>query len=296
MRILVTGASGNVGRGMVERLRTTGHELVVSDLNQLPDDPTYAGLEFVQCDVQAGFGLDRAAAGCDLLLHTPAWHGIHSATKTEVDFWRLNVDGTFYALQAAKSAGITRLVFLSSMSWHGHYGKYGFTKQIGEELCEYHRRNSDMRYVAVRPHDFTPWGADYLNRYGARLLYGGVDREDVLDCIERAVGHLTVDLPAGTEPDGVIVNAVRANAFTADQLEGWEQDPVGVCERIFPGARELVEKYRLDIAGKPAVVDQLGAAAIGYTPDHHFGTFLTELRTLDAQGGADAVGQVACPY
>lgn len=52
----------------------------------------------------------RAATGCDLVVHTPAWHGIDSRTKTETDFWRLNVDGTFWALQAARSAGIPRVV------------------------------------------------------------------------------------------------------------------------------------------------------------------------------------------
>lgn len=124
-----------------------------------------------------------------------SWHTIHSRVKTETDFWRLNVDGVFWALQAAREAGVRRLVFLSSMSWHGHYDKYGFTKRIGEELCEYHRRNHGLRYVAVRPGDFTPWGDDYVNGYGARLLYGGVDRDDVLDCVERAVEHLATALP-----------------------------------------------------------------------------------------------------
>ncbi len=295
MRILLTGATGNIGRGMVDRLRAAGHELVLSDLDPLPDEPSFAGLEFVQCDIQAGFGLERAAAGCDLLLHTPAWHGVHSRVKTEADFWRLNVDGTFWALQAALTAGIRRLVFLSSQSWHGHYEKYGFTKRIGEELCEYHRRNHGLRYVTIRPHDFTPWGENYLNRYGARLLYGGVDREDVLDCVERSVEYLGREPAVDAEPEGLVVNAVRANGFTADQVAGWSEDPLGVCERVFPDSRALLERYEIDIARQPSVVDLLGADVIGYKPRHHFGTFLDELRSLDAQG-QQAVAAVRCPY
>ncbi len=295
MRILVTGAGGNVGSGIVGRLRAAGHDLVLSDLNQLPDEPPFAGVEFVQCDVQVGFGLEGAARDCDLLLHLPAWHGIHSRAKSEADFWRLNVDGTYWALQAARTAGIRRLVFLSSMSWHDHYGKYGFTKRVGEELCEYHRRQHGVSYVAIRPADFTPWGANYLNRYGARLLYGGVDREDVLDCVEAAVRHLGGELPATGDAEGTIVNAVRANAFTAAQVADWEGDPVGTAERIFPGARELVERYAIDIARRPSVVDAGGADTIGYAPRRHFGTFLEELRTLDAKGEA-AVEAVRCAY
>lgn len=290
MRILVTGAGGNVGRGIVERLTAANHTVVVSDLSPLPDEPPYAGLEFVQTDVQVGFGLERAVHGCDLVLHLPAWHGIHSRQRTEVDYWRLNVDGLFWMFQAATAAGIDRVVFLSSMAWHDHYGKYGFTKRIGEELCEYYRRNHGVRYVAIRPADFTPWGSDYLNRYGARLLYGGVDREDVLDCVECAVRTLAADAP--DEPEGVVVNALRPNAFTEAQLDGWEADPLSACESVFPNSRELIERYGIDISRRPSVVRHEGAEAIGYEPTRHFGTFIDELRGLDP----DAVDAMRCPY
>lgn len=296
MRILVTGASSNVGRGMIPRLRALGHDLVLSDIVRLPDREPFSGLPFVQCDVQAGFGLERAAHGCDLILHLPAWHGIHWGEKTEIDFWRLNVDGTFWMFQAALGAGIKRLVFLSSQAWHGHYDKYGFTKRVGEELCEYNRRNHGVRYVAVRPADFTPWGNDYVNRYGARLLYGGVDREDVLECVTCSVQKLA-GAPGEEEPEGIIANAVRPNAFTGEGIADWERDPVQASERIFPGSSELVEKYGISIARKPGLSDLgAGAATIGYTPQHHFGTFLQELRRLDAEGGEAAVRAVKCPY
>lgn len=296
MRILLTGASGNVGKGLIPRLRAARHDLVLYDVGRLPDGEPFAGLPFVQGDAQAGIGLDRAAQGCDLIVHTPAWHGIHWNAKTEADFWRLNVDGTFWMFQAAQGAGISRVVFLSSMAWHGHYDKYGFTKRVGEELCEYNRQRHGIRYVAVRPADFTPWGEDFL-RYGARLLQGGVDREDVLDCITQSVQSLTPDLPDGAEPEGVIVNALRPDAFTEEQIAGWEADPLAACERVFPGSRALVEKYGIDIRHTPGRSGQdEGAARIGYVPTRHFGTFLDELRRLDQEGGETAVRAVRCPY
>ncbi len=289
MKILITGASGNIGQGLTRRLGAAGHDLVLHDVNRLPDTEEFAGLPFVQGDAQQGIGFDRAAQNCDLIIHTPAWHGIHWNTKTEIDFWRLNVDGTFWMFQAAVAQKVTRVVFLSSMAWHGHYDKYGFTKRIGEEMCEYYRRAHGIGYVAVRPHDLTPW--HNFARYGARLLYGGVDREDVLDCIERAAEFLGSEAKA--EAPGVVVNAVRPNAFTSEQLESWEADPIAACESIFPGSRELVEKYALDIARRPEIVDLgEGAGQIGYVPLRHFGTFLENLRRLDEQGGAEAVRAV----
>lgn len=295
MRILLTGAGGNIGRGLIARLLANGHEVVLSDLNPLPARPPYAGLPFYQCDVQHGFGLESAAQGCDLILHTPAWHGIHWSSKTEADFWRLNVDGTFWAFQAARSAGISRVVFLSSQAWHGHYDKYGFTKRIGEELCEYHRRANGIRYVAIRPADLTPWGDDWVNRYGARLLYGGVDREDVLDGVVLSVERLGGALHG--EPEGIIVDALRPNAFLEGDLAGWEGNPASVCERIFPGSAELVEKYGVNISRKPGVTSSmLGWEEVGYRPSRHFGTFLEELRRLDVAGGEAAVRAMKCEY
>jgi hypothetical protein len=250
---------------VVPRLVAAGHEVVLSDLTKIETE-----LPFHQVDVQSGFGLERAAEGCDLLIHTPAWHGIHWNQKTEADFWRLNVDGTFWAFQAARAQGVRRVVYLSSQSWHGHYDKYGFTKRVGEELCEYHRRANGISYVAIRPHDFTPWGTDWLNRYGARLLYGGVDREDVIDCTVLSVDWLTRQ-----EAEGLVVDATRQNVFSEADTENWDME---ACERIFPGSRELVEMHGLNVSRRPSVVGELGWKEIGYAPKRHFGTFLEELR------------------
>ena len=294
MRILVTGANGNIGSGLIHRLVAAGHDLVLSDFSEPSGAIVALGVPYHQIDIQHGFGLDLAAQGAEMIVHLPAWHGIHWRAKTEIDFWRLNVDGTFWAFQAARAAGIKRFVFLSSQAWHGHYDKYGFTKRIGEELCEYHRHQNGISYVSIRPADLTPWGEDYLNRYGARLLYGGVDREDVLDAIVAGVEYLVPDRPTF----GQVVDARRPNAFTAEQIANWEQDPLGTCEAIFPGSRALVEKYGLRIDRKPGLTPEnpLGWAEIGFTPKRHFGTFLAELAKLDAEGGEDAVRAVHCAY
>ena len=292
MRILVTSCNGNIGSGLIPKLQALGHELVLTDLTQ-PVIPTE--LPFHQVDVQQGFGLEKAVAGCDAIIHLPAWHGIHWQQKTEIDFWRLNVDGLFWSLQAALASGIKRFVFLSSQAWHGHYDKYGFTKRIGEELCEYQRRANGLRYVAVRPADLTPWGSDWVNRYGAKLLYGGVDREDVLDCVVRSVQRLERE-PDG-EPESIVVDALRPNAFTEEQLEGWEADPIGTCERIFPGSAALIQKYGIRIDRRPHVNGSfLGWEEVGYAPSRHFGVFLQELRILDETEGQAAVLARTCHY
>jgi nucleoside-diphosphate-sugar epimerase len=291
MRILVTGAGGNIGKGLAPRLQALGHSLVLSDVNRIDT----GDIPFVQLDIQHGFGLDKAAEGCDMIVHLPAWHGIHWRDKTEMDFWRLNVDGTFNAFQAARATEIKRVVFLSSTAWYGHYDKYGFTKRIGEELCEYNRRNHGVRYVSVRPNNLTPWGDDWLNGYGTRLLYGGVDRDDVLDCITLAVARL--DRPQEADPEGIVVEALCANAYSEADIADWEVNPATACARVFPGYEDLVQKYGLRFDRKPHfATSTLGWEEVGYAPFRHFGAFLAELRRLDETVGEAAIRAMRCPY
>lgn len=286
MRILITGAGGNIGRGLTERLLAQGrHQLVLSDLVRPP--ALADTVEFHQLDIQIGVGLETAARDCELLVHLPAWHGVHSSSRTETDFWRLNVDGTFWALQAARTNGIRRCVFLSSQSWHGHYEKYGFTKRVGEELLAYHHAQHGLSFVAVRPHDLTPWSENWPQRYGVRLLHGGVDREDVLDAVLAAIDHVQ-----NTADAALVLDATRPNVFTAEQVQGWEQDPVGRLESIFPGAADAVRRYGLDVSQPPSLVPEAGRAETGYAPSRHFGTFLERLITMDPQQARE----LPCPY
>jgi hypothetical protein len=293
MRILITGAASNTGRGLIGRLAKK-HELVLTELNVLPEEALFKGHEFFQCDIQAGIGLERAAVGCDLLIHLPAWHGIHLPLKTDVDYWRLNIDGTFLAFEAARQAGVKRFVYLSSQAWHGHYERYGFTKRIAEELCEYNRVNYGVSYVAVRPFAFLPWRS-YAG-FGNDLLYGGVDREDVLDCVVKSVEWLA---KPHKESRGGHVDAVRHDPYDETMLKDWTKNPLARLEAIFPGSRELVKKYEMNIQTKP-MVQRAGqgdlAATIGYKPSRHFGTFIKELRKLDAKIGRDGVLALKCPF
>lgn len=292
MRILITGAAGRLGSALAPRLVEDGHDLVLSDLHAPADYAPSSALGFVAADVRAG-GLEDAAAGCDLIVHLPAWHGIHERSRSEADYWRLNVDGTFWMFQAAVARNVKRVVFLSSLAWHSAYGKYGFTKRVGEELCEYYRQNHRISYLAIRPADFTPTST--FLEHGTRLLYGGVDRDDVVAAAVASIDHLA--RPSNDEPSGTIVNAVRRNAFEAGQVDDWEVDPLAACGRIFGGAaQELVERYGLDIGLRPTVVDPgLGGPSIGYTPTRDFASFIDTLWLLDQSLGLPTVRTLPGP-
>lgn len=286
MRALLTGSSGNLSRGLLPRLQNEGWIVRCADCQ--PGDP---GAEFHLRDLRRADQWAGLCDDCDVVVHAAAWHGIHSSQKDETEFWELNVGSTFHLFQEARRAGVRAVVFLSSQAWHQHFRKYGFTKRVGEELCRYHLQNHGISHVAVRPYDFTPW-TSYLE-HGAGLLYGRVEREDVIDCVLACMNHLT----NVTEPSGFVVNAVRANAYSDEDLDGWEEDPVESCERVFPGSSRLVQKYDLKIHQHPMVMDLASnPAEIDWHPIRHFGTFLHDLDRLDQEIGREGIQAMKCPF
>lgn len=282
MKILITGATGNVGRGMTEILRGR-HDVVLHDLGPYETD-----LPYFQGDLQVGQNIFRAMQGCDVVVHTPAWHGIHSRTRTRQDFWRLNVDGTHHVFDAAVECGVKKVVFLSSTAWYGHYDKYGFTKVIGEEICEYFWRNHQIRYAAMRPAAFVPFrdgvvGAQDMIR---RFINADPDRRDVLECVRLAVEN------EGYTNDWFHI--LSQHPFGAEEVARWEGDAVGVLEGRAAGARKLVEKYKLSLAFKLREADIAKTKSVlGWQPKHDLVSFMKELILLDSGPGLETL---KCDY
>lgn len=269
MRILITGAGGNLGTGLIERLEGK-HELRLSDASPLETDH-----EFIRLDVRDRDAFVRAAVGMDLIVHTPAWHGIHLRDHPETDFWDLNVGGTFNMFQAAVANRVPRVVWLSSQSVFSRDNIYGITKVVGEELCAFYHRAHGIRCVMLRPADFTP----YRDRkhYGERLLRGGVDRRDVHEIVALAVENEDIECAA--------FPVMREDPFTPEDVERWRDNPAAVLERHVPGARALVETYGLDLPDSISPPDiAVSKERLGYRPRHNFITFLRELAQQDERG------------
>ncbi|MBA2504769.1 MAG: NAD-dependent epimerase/dehydratase family protein [Thermoleophilaceae bacterium] len=102
----VTGASGFIGRALVERLRESGYEVRGVDVAADPARGVVAG------DVCEPAGWQGHAEGCELFFHTAAL--VYMRGDPEL-FWRVNVLGARRALDAAAAAGAARFVHLSSV-------------------------------------------------------------------------------------------------------------------------------------------------------------------------------------
>jgi len=126
-RAAVTGASGYVGGLIAEALEAAGWE-VVRLVRTLPSGDD-AGQKYRQhrlTDTPA----DELLEGVELLVHA-AYD--FSLTRRD-DIWSVNVDGTAQLLAAARRAGLSRMVVLSSMSaYPGTTQLYGQAKLAIED-------------------------------------------------------------------------------------------------------------------------------------------------------------------
>lgn len=109
MRILVTGAAGWAGRPAMKVLRGRGHSVRAFDREAVGDG---AAAESVVGDVASWVTMERATVGMDAVLHLAMGGG--GPDETAESILRASVVGTGVVLEAARRAGIRRVVVASS--------------------------------------------------------------------------------------------------------------------------------------------------------------------------------------
>ena len=115
MKAIVTGATGFIGSAVARRLVAEGvalRALVRPDC----DRRNIAGLdvELVEGDLNDNASLARACQGCDALFHVAADYRLWARRPSEI--YQTNVEGTRAILKAAAEAGMSRVVYTSSVA------------------------------------------------------------------------------------------------------------------------------------------------------------------------------------
>jgi len=167
MKVLVTGAGSLLIRHVVQLLAARGDDVrcVQRRAVAVPD-----GVEVLSADVRDADAVAAAMTECDAVIHGAARVGV---TGTWNDFRTVNVEGTRTVLDAARGAGVSRVVYVStpSVAHMGHslvgegaqpartgrQGRafYAESKALAEQLA-LAANNDALGVVAVRPH--LVWG------------------------------------------------------------------------------------------------------------------------------------------
>ena len=201
---LVTGASGQVGARLLDRLEATGWSARGFDIR--------AG-----DDLRDERAVLAAAAGCDAIIHAGAI--AHDSAGTPAEIVSTNVLGTWHVLLAAERCRASRVVYFSSAQVFGFAEgegapdylpiddahplraarPYGISKRLAEEMCSAWTSRTGIPTVVLRP-------VMILDDHGLTLIAASeaelgafVHVEDVLDATVRALdaeveGHIRVTL------------------------------------------------------------------------------------------------------
>ena len=119
MKVLVTGGSGFIGSHVVDSLIAQGHEPVNFDLTvSLHRPPTE--LKAVLGDIADRDTAWRATRGVDAIIHLAAVADVNDVVTDPLRADRINVHGTQMILEAARHAGISRVVYGSTVWVYGN--------------------------------------------------------------------------------------------------------------------------------------------------------------------------------
>lgn len=118
MKALVTGASGFTGSHLVKALEQRGDE-VVALVRQSSDLSRLAGCKarLVYGDLSDRTALKVATTGVDTVFHTAAYVELGLVNAAEME--RVNVAGTRAVLETAQAAGVSKMVYCSTIGIFG---------------------------------------------------------------------------------------------------------------------------------------------------------------------------------
>jgi uronate dehydrogenase len=188
--VLLTGASGALGRMLARALGAAGWQLRLTDIAAFPD-PLPAGASFTRADLSDGVAILRLAEGCGAILH----FGGVSVERPFEEVLGPNIRGLYHIYEAARRER-ARVLFASSNHAVGFHersetidaddpflpdGYYGLSKAYGELMGRLYWMKHGVESVFVRI------GSSLPEPVNARMLASYLSFADLTRLVTRAV-------------------------------------------------------------------------------------------------------------
>jgi UDP-N-acetylglucosamine/UDP-N-acetylgalactosamine 4-epimerase len=284
---VVTGAAGFIGSNLVERLLAYGQRVTGLDLfttgrrenleavRRSVGEEAWGRFTLLEGSVEDAALCARACAGADHVLHHAALVSVPLSMELPEAATRTNVGGFAVLLEAARAAGVRRVVYASSSAVYGDasgagnredllgepVSPYALTKRINEMQARYYTRVRGLDTVGLR----------YFNVFGPRQDPEG----DYAAIVPRWLRQAGLGLPCRIFGDGgatrdfcFVADIFRANVLAAlapaDRVAG-EVFNIG-CGRattILELHRALLEAIALERPGLPRPAPVLEPARSG---------------------------------
>lgn len=164
--VLVTGATGFVGRAVVGRMSRSGWKVRAAVRELSPSAGQNSNIDWCGVgDIGAATDWTAPVSGCGAVVHLAARvHVMHDAAADPLaEFRRMNVTATLNLARQAAAAGVPRFIFVSSVKVNGEEGlykesdppaprdPYGMSKHEAELALHRLARETGLQVVIVRP-------------------------------------------------------------------------------------------------------------------------------------------------
>ena len=121
-KVLVTGGAGFIGSHLCQALSALGARVVALDDLSGGGDGDFAAIgpvEFARGSILDESLLTRCVEGCRYVFHQAALGSVPGSVKEPVRYYDVNCTGTIRVLEAARAAGVKRVMFAASASAYG---------------------------------------------------------------------------------------------------------------------------------------------------------------------------------
>ncbi len=241
-RVLVTGGAGFIGSHLARTLAARGDQVRVFDNFSTGKETNLAGakgnIDILRGDLRNSEDVKQAVAGIELIFHEAAFVSVPESIEKPRLCYEVNVNGTIELLEAARAAGVGRVVLASSAAVYGDntqlplaeaqptqiLSPYAASKLFNENLAQLYTSSYRLSVVALR----------YFNVYGPRQLPTSQYAAAIpkfIQCLQSNQAPLVFGDGKQTRDFIHVADVVQANLAACDQA-GASGKVFNVCSGV----------------------------------------------------------------